>query len=68
MIQNEKVSVYYGTKDAYDFEKQNKRIDENALYFIEGVLYSGYELYSQDYKKVSSYPSIGQKNCIYIFA
>lgn len=66
MIQNEKVNIYYGSKDAYDFEKQNKRIDENALYFIEGVLYSGYELYSQDYKKVSSYPSIGQKNCIYI--
>ena len=66
MIQNEKVNIYYGSKVAYDFEKQNKRIDENALYFIEGVLYSGYELYSQDYKKVSSYPSIGQKNCIYI--
>lgn len=66
MIQNEKVNIYYGSKDAYDFEKQNKRIDENALYFIEGVLYSGYELYSQDYKKVSSYPSIGHKNYIYI--
>lgn len=40
MVQNEKVNVYFGSKDAYDFEKQNKRIDENALYFIEGVLYS----------------------------
>ena len=66
MLQNEKVSVYYGTKEAYEFEKQYKRIDENALYFIEGVLYSGYELYSQDYKKVSNLPDVGQKNYIYI--
>lgn len=66
MIQNEKVSVYYGSKDAYEFEKQNKRIDENALYFIEGVLYSGYELYSQVYKKVSELPDVGQSNVIYI--
>lgn len=66
MIQNEKVSVYYGSKNAYEFEKQNKRIDENALYFIEGILYSGYELYTQDYKKVSSLPDVGQSNVIYI--
>ena len=66
MIQNEKVNVYYGTKESYEFEKQYGRIDENALDFVEGVLYCGYELYSQEYKKVSSYPSIGQKNCIYI--
>ena len=66
MIQNEKVSVYYGTKDAYEFEKQNKRIDENALYFIEGVLYSGYELYSKDYKRVTELPDVGQSNVIYI--
>lgn len=66
MLQNGKVSIYYGTKEAYEVEKQNKRIDENALYFIEGVLYSGYELYTQEYHKVTSYPSIGQKNCIYI--
>ena len=66
MLQNERVSIYYGTKEAYEVEKQNKRINENALYFIEGVLYSGYELYTQEYHKVTSYPSIGQKNCIYI--
>ena len=66
MLQNEKVSVYYGTKETYEFEKQYKRIDENALYFIEGVLYSGYELYSQNYKKVSSLPDIGQRNYLYI--
>ncbi len=66
MLQNEKVSVYYGTKEIYEFEKQYKRIDENALYFIEGILYSGYELYSQDYKKVSNLPDVGQKNYIYI--
>lgn len=66
MIQNEKVSVYYGTKEAYEFEKQYKRIDENALYFIEGIIYSGYELYSKDYKKVSEFPDIGQSNIIYI--
>lgn len=66
MLQNGKVSIYYGTKEAYEVEKQNKRIDENALYFIEGVLYSGHELYTQEYHKVTSYPSIGQKNCIYI--
>lgn len=66
MLQNEKVSVYYGTKEAYEFEKQYKRIDENALYFIEGILYSGYELYSQNYKKVSSLPDVGSKNYVYI--
>ena len=66
MLQNEKVSVYYGTKEAYEFEKQYKRIDENALYFIEGILYSGYELYSQNYKKVSSLPDVGQRNYLYI--
>ena len=66
MLQNERVSIYYGTKEAYEVEKQNKRINENALYFIEGVLYSGYELYTQEYHKVTSYPSIGQKNYIYI--
>lgn len=66
MLQNEKVSVYYGTKEAYEFEKQYKRIAENALYFIEGILYSGYELYSKDYKKVATLPDVGQKNYIYI--
>ena len=66
MVQNERINIYYGSKEAYEFEKQNKRINENALYFIEGILYSGYELYSKDYKRVTELPDFGQNNIIYI--
>ena len=41
-MQNQKVEMYYGSVQSYENEKRAGRINENALYFIDGILYCGY--------------------------
>ena len=64
-MQNQKVEMYYGSAQSYENEKRAGRINENALYFIDGILYCGYNLYTNKYEIVDTLPTIGVKNIIY---
>lgn len=64
-MQNQKVEMYYGSVQSYENEKRAGRINENALYFIDGILYCGYNLYTNKYEIVDTLPAIGVKNVIY---
>lgn len=64
-MQNQKVELYYGSTQSYENEKRAGRINENALYFIDGILYCGYDLYTNKYEIVDKLPTIGVKNVIY---
>lgn len=65
-MQNQKVEIYYGSTQSYEKEKRVGRIDENALYFIDGILYCGYDLYTNKYEIVDALPTIGVKNIVYV--
>lgn len=57
------VKFYFGTKQAFD-SLLNK--DPNGLYFVDGLLYRGSELYTKKYRQVSEYPIYGEDNTTYI--
>lgn len=65
-MQNSKVEIYYGSTQSYEKEKRAGRIDENALYFIDGILYCGYDLYTNKYEIVDTLPAVGVKNIVYV--
>lgn len=59
----DKVKFYFGTKQAFD-SLVNK--DPTGLYFVDGLLYRGSELYTNKYKQVTEYPIYGDENTTYI--
>jgi hypothetical protein len=57
------VKFYFGTKQAFD-SLLNK--DPTGLYFVDGLLYRGSELYTKKYRQVPEYPIYGEDNTTYI--
>jgi hypothetical protein len=57
------VKFYSGTKQAFDSLLNN---DPSGLYFVDGLLYRGSELYTKIYRQVTEYPIYGEENITYI--
>lgn len=58
-----KVKFYMGTKETFDklFVK-----DPDGLYYIDGLLYKGDNLYTRRYERVTAYPLYGEDNVTYV--